>query len=210
MKVNLSRHLIVAGMYISLLTGGIAGSGDGNGSALKTRSPATGCSCPPGRDGLPGRDGRDGIVGPQGPAGFPGFHGHKGEKGEVGRHGELGLQGRQGPQGEPGVQGPPGNTGSVGNQGSSGPRGPPGVRGLTGPPGSPAPIVGGVTYNRWGKTTCRSGVERVYTGRTGATYADDQGGAANYLCMPNDPQYTLSFLEYKDIIMCMELNMKIL
>jgi hypothetical protein len=65
------------------------------------------------------------------------------------------------------------------------------VRGLTGPPGSPAAVVGGVTYNRWGRSTCRSGAERVYAGRTGSTFHEHQGGAANYVCMPNDPQYTL-------------------
>ena len=42
-----------------------------------------------------------------------------------------------------------------------------GTPGLRGPPGSPAPSVGGVTYNRWGNSNCRSGAERVYAGRTG-------------------------------------------
>ena len=61
------------------------------------------------------------------------------------------------------------------------------------PPGSPAPIVGGVTYNRWGRSSCRSGADRVYSGRTGTTWAHDIGGASNYICMPNDPQYTLAY-----------------
>jgi hypothetical protein len=61
--------------------------------------------------------------------------------------------------------------------------------GLAGPPGSP----GGITYNRWGRSTCRSGVELLYAGRTGSTLNGNQGGAANYVCMPDDPEYTLPF-----------------
>ena len=61
---------------------------------------------------------------------------------------------------------------------------------IIGPPGSPA---GGVTYTRWGKSTCRSGATRVYAGRTGSSFHEHQGGAANYICMPNDPQYTLPY-----------------
>ena len=65
--------------------------------------------------------------------------------------------------------------------------------GAPGPPGSPASSVGGVTYTRWGKSTCHSGVTQVYAGRTGSTFHGHQGGAANYVCMPNDPEYTLPF-----------------
>jgi hypothetical protein len=36
-------------------------------------------------------------------------------------------------------------------------------------------------------------VERVYSGRTGSSYNRHQGGAANYVCMPDDPEYTLPF-----------------
>ena len=53
--------------------------------------------------------------------------------------------------------------------------------------------MGGVTYTRWGKSTCRSGATRVYAGRTGSSYTNHQGGAANYVCMPNVPQYTLPY-----------------
>ena len=59
-----------------------------------------------------------------------------------------------------------------------------------GPPGSPGSPAGGVTYNRWGSSTCRSGVTRVYAGRTGSAWNNDQGGAANYICMPDNPEYT--------------------
>ena len=48
----------------------------------------------------------------------------------------------------------------------------------------------GVIYTRWGKSTCRSGVNRVYAGRTGSSYHGHRGGGANYICMPNDPEYS--------------------
>ena len=128
-------------------------------------------SCLLGRDGLPGRDGRDGLPGAPGPAGLPGFHGAKGSKGEAGLVGAKGQKGDYSP-GSPGVQGLPGPAG---------------------PPGSPAPAVGGVTYKRWGNSNCRSGATRVYAGRTGSTHATDRGGAANHLCMPDSPQYTLPY-----------------
>ncbi len=72
------------------------------------------------------------------------------------------------------ILGDRGLSGAVGSQGQKG------DRGLVGPSGSPAPIVGGVTYNRWGNSNCRTGVERVYAGRTGS----NSGGAANYLVHP--------------------------
>ena len=50
--------------------------------------------------------------------------------------------------------------------------------------------VHGVIYTRWGKSTCRSGVNRVYAGRTGSNYHAHSGGGANYICMPNDPEYS--------------------
>ena len=99
--------------------------------------------------------------------------------------GERGLVGPKGDRGSVGPTGTPGATGSTGSPGIKG------DRGLTGPPGSSAPVVGGVTYNRWGNSNCRSGVERVYPGRTGVSKGGATGGAANYVCMPDDPQYTL-------------------
>ena len=64
----------------------------------------------------------------------------------------------------------------------------PGVRG---PPGS---RTGGITYVRWGKSSCPNvtGTELVYAGRAGGTFYNKPGGASNYLCMPDEPQYTLS------------------
>ena len=52
------------------------------------------------------------------------------------------------------------------------------------------PAVHGVIYTRWGKSTCRSEVNHVYAGRTGSSFYLHQGGGANYICMPNDPEYS--------------------
>ena len=115
---------------------------------------------------LRGRDGRDG------------------QHGRDGRDGMPGTQGPAGPQGEPGPAGGP--PGAQGQQGATGPPGP------RGPTGSAGPRSGGVTYIRWGKSSCPNvtGTEMVYTGRAGGSYYS-HGGGANYLCMPLDPQYTL-------------------
>ena len=158
----------------------------------------------PGIPGAPGRNGPTGVPGVPGPEGPPGLQGMKGEKGTViigprpppgfpgpkGQKGESGLPGvlgLSGPSGEPGPPGPEGLGGQVG------PPGRPGPMGLKGDPGIPGAVVGGVTYTRWGKSFCPKGAEitRVYSGRTGSSLSDNPGGAANYLCMPDDPEYTL-------------------
>ena len=56
---------------------------------------------------------------------------------------------------------------------------------------SQGPPTGGTTYIRWGRTTCPSGngTELLYSGRAGGTHWDHSGGAANYLCMPDDPDH---------------------
>ena len=53
------------------------------------------------------------------------------------------------------------------------------------------PPTGGTTYIRWGRTTCPSenGTELLYSGRAGGTDRRHKGGAANYLCMPDDPYH---------------------
>ena len=45
-------------------------------------------------------------------------------------------------------------------------------------------------YTRWGRKTCPSlnGTELVYTGYTGGANFQHAGGAANFLCMPSDPE----------------------
>ena len=85
--------------------------------------------------------------------------------------GRDGLQGRDG---LPGKAGPPGNTGPQGVQG------PPGVHG------------GGTVYTRWGSRSCpdTQGTKLTYTGVVGSTRTLDKGGAANFLCLPTDPEYS--------------------
>ena len=120
--------------------------------------------------GRDGRDGRDGVPGPRGP------QGQRGEQGVAGPPGSHGLQGQRGEQG---VAGPPGSHGLQGQRGEQGVAGPPGPRN------------GGVVYTRWGKTSCPNvtGTELVYAGRAGGSWYSHTGGGANYLCMPNDPDY---------------------
>jgi len=64
-----------------------------------------------------------------------------------------------------------------------------GDQGLRGPPGRPATRNAGVVYTRWGKRTCPTGTALVYSGRVGGSWYCDHGGAANYLCMPDNPDY---------------------
>ena len=49
----------------------------------------------------------------------------------------------------------------------------------------------GATYIRWGKSSCPSttGTELIYSGRAGGTFYYNQGGAANKVCLPEDPDY---------------------
>ena len=46
-------------------------------------------------------------------------------------------------------------------------------------------------YTRWGKTTCNTseGTQLLYAGRAGRSHWGSTGGASNYVCMPNDPEY---------------------
>ena len=93
-----------------------------------------------------------------------------------------------GPKGHRGNTGP---TGPKGAKGNTGPVGPKGGWGEPGPKGAPAVTAGGTVYTRWGKRTCRSGIgtELLYSGRAGGSPTRSQGGASNYLCMPDDPEY---------------------
>ena len=79
--------------------------------------------------------------------------------------------------------------GMQGLPGSHGIQGPPGTQG---PPGPPGPGTGGTMYIRWGQTTCPNtpGTELVYAGRAAGTYYLHNGGSSNYLCMPDNPEYS--------------------
>ena len=91
------------------------------------------------------------------------------------------LQGRDGRDGRDGSPGP---------QGLSGSRGP---HGKQGPPGVPGPASGGLTYTRWGYNGCPDvpGTELLYSGRLAGTFFTAKGGGADYLCLPDNPEYTL-------------------
>ena len=99
----------------------------------------------------------------------------------------------QGPYGLPGPQGQPGPQGPTGpNNGVKGDTGMPGPQGELGSPGPPGPSGGGLVYTRWGRTSCptTSGTTLVYSGRAGGSYLSNPGGGANYLCLPDDPEYS--------------------
>ncbi len=82
--------------------------------------------------------------------------------------------------------------GRDGLPGRDGVQGSPGLQGKDGSPGPPGPKSGGATYTRWGKSTCPQveGTELVYSGIAAGTFLTQQGGGANYLCMPKDPEYS--------------------
>ncbi|XP_060555944.1 uncharacterized protein LOC132716640 isoform X1 [Ruditapes philippinarum] len=52
----------------------------------------------------------------------------------------------------------------------------------------------GSTYVRWGRTTCPGNTTVVYKGFMGGNIYNDNGGPANYLCLPEDP----SWAKYQD------------
>ena len=57
-------------------------------------------------------------------------------------------------------------------------------------------MVSGVTYTRWGRTSCPNDTEAqlVYSGRAGGTHYLARGGSAEKICLPDDPDYTASSL----------------
>ena len=129
--------------------------------ARSTDSADTVTSCPQ-MEVLRGRDG------------VPGTQGRDGRDGGMGEKGDAGTVGATGPPGE------------KGGQGTAGLPGPQGEQGAQGPP------TGGAVYARWGRTSCPSdqGTELVYSGRAGGSHFQKHGGAANLLCLPNDPEYS--------------------
>ncbi len=92
------------------------------------------------------------------------------------------------PTGVPGTPGTNGRDGRDGEPGSEGPQGPPGPSGPTGAPGLNG---GGLTYVRWGRTTCPTvpGTELVYDGLTAGSWHDHTRGGANYICAVKDAKY---------------------
>ena len=47
----------------------------------------------------------------------------------------------------------------------------------------------GVSYTRWGNNKCPKGTERVYSGTMAGTHYTLTGGGANFLCLPEEPDY---------------------
>ena len=83
------------------------------------------------------------------------------------------------------LRGRPGRDGAPGDQGLRGEKGEPGAQGPAGP------VTAGVTYIRWGRTTCpqAAGTQLVYSGRAAGTYYSHKGGSAEYICLPDNPDY---------------------
>ncbi len=94
------------------------------------------------------------------------------------------LRGRDGRDGLS-VVGLPGRDGKEGEKGETG------EPGIQGPPGPPGPTSGGVVYTRWGRTTCpNTGAELLYEGITAGSEYNQYGGGVNYLCLPEEPEYS--------------------
>ena len=91
----------------------------------------------------------------------------------------------EGQKGEPGPRGPQGPPGPPGIPGTNG------RNGIKGSPGLPGSKSGSVVFTRWGNSSCpnETTTELVYSGTMVGASSDHRGGASNYLCMPNDPQY---------------------
>ena len=64
------------------------------------------------------------------------------------------------------------------------------MKGIPGQQGPPGPRSGGITYVRWGRTTCpnTTGTELVYTGRAAGSHYSHRGGGSNYQCIVEDPE----------------------
>ena len=92
-----------------------------------------------------------------------------------------GRDGRDGRDGQPGPRGPPGKDGVNGEKGETG---------APGPQGPPGPRSAGVTYVRWGRTTCpnTTGIELLYTGRAAGSHSSHSGGGSNYQCVTEHPK----------------------
>ena len=145
--------------------------------------------------GPAGDKGDPGTPGPTGPQGVRGANGDKGERGLQGGRGITGPQGTVGPKGATGDRGYSGQPGLIGPQGGTGDKGDRGETGTSGPQGEHGPqgplAIGGAVYVRWGRTVCPSdqGTQLVYSGRAGGSNYNHQGGGANHLCMPDDPEH---------------------
>ena len=101
------------------------------------------------------------------------------------------IQILQGRDGRDGIQGPPGLAGTPGRDGTNGKGGSKGNKGEPGPQGPPGPKNGGVVFTRWGRTTCpiTNDTELLYKGKAAGSSFDQTGGGANYICLPDQPEF---------------------
>ena len=101
------------------------------------------------------------------------------------------IQILQGRDGRDGIQGPPGLAGTPGRDGTNGKDGTKGNKGEPGPQGPPGPRNGGVVFTRWGRTTCptTNDTELLYKGKAAGSSWDQTGGGANYICLPDEPEF---------------------
>ena len=102
------------------------------------------------------------------------------------------LDRHPGPKGDQGPKGDNGSKGDTGSPGPVGPKGELGHPGHTGIKGEPGPRSGGIVYTRWGRTTCPTtqDAEILYEGITAGSWWNTPGGGANYLCLPETPEYS--------------------
>ncbi|XP_065193210.1 uncharacterized protein LOC135824403 [Sycon ciliatum] len=56
--------------------------------------------------------------------------------------------------------------------------------------GSYSDLQNGALYTHWGSNTCSEASHLVYSGFVGGTWYTVKGGAAQYLCMPMEPEYS--------------------
>ena len=141
-----------------------------------------------------GQPGVKGSQGAPGPTGLPGTVGSPGRNGIPGPEGQKGPPGPQGPRGYAGMPGYPGVKGSQGAPGPPGLHGPQGSRGKIGKPGipgTPGPKNGCVVYTRWGRISCpkTTGTQKLYTGKVAGNHYSHTGGGANYICLPDQPEF---------------------
>ena len=66
-----------------------------------------------------------------------------------------------------------------------------GDKGEQGPQGPPGPRNGGVVFTRWGRTSCPTteGTSYLYKGKAAGSHHSHTGGGANYICLPDQPEY---------------------
>jgi hypothetical protein len=61
-----------------------------------------------------------------------------------------------------------------------------------------ATCTSGVTYTRWGRTSCPNDTEAqlVYSGRAGGTNFNARGGSAEIICLPANPDYIPDSIDF--------------